>query len=203
MASNNSQIEEGKGIVQNWWLLIAIGLCTTGAGITGAKWYISENRPPSPRVATPATDMAPGQRKAHNHADGAVHPPPPSLTAGLKAAPRAVALGNWYYDHQQWRQAIEQYRRALDGGIDNANIRTDLGNSLRFDKQPEKALEQYRIAQKEDPKHQESLFNQGGLYRFSLKQPAKAVAIWREYLKKFPQGKSAADAERLIRETKG
>jgi tetratricopeptide (TPR) repeat protein len=130
-----------------------------------------------------------------------MHEPPLALTAGMQPAQKALTLGNWYYDHEQWPRAISQYQTAISGGIDNANVRTDLGNAFRLDGQPQKALEQYRLAQKQDPKHEQSFFNQGGLYRFSFKQPQKAIAIWREYLKRFPEGQSVGDARRLIRET--
>lgn len=129
------------------------------------------------------------------------HAPPAELTAGMTPPQTALTLGNWYYDHEAWPQAVENYRRAIEQGIDNADVRTDYGSALRFSGQPQKALEQYQVAQKQDPRHENSLFNQGGLFASDMKQPAKGIAVWREYLKKFPNGQSVSAAKQLIAKT--
>ena len=110
----------------------------------------------------------------------------------------ALILGNWYYDHQTWPRAIEWYQKVLDSGMDNADIRTDLGSAFRFDGDAKKALEQYAIAQKQNPAHENSLFNQGGVYAFDLKQPQKGIEVWRKYLQRFPQGQNVEQARQLI-----
>lgn len=127
------------------------------------------------------------------------HEPPASLTAGLSPAQAALVSGNWYFDHQAWPRAIDFYQKAIAQNLDNADVRTDLGSAFRFSGQPEKALEQYRIAQKENPKHEHSLFNQGGVYAFDLKQPDKGIALWREYLKRFPNCQNATQTHELIK----
>lgn len=95
-----------------------------------------------------------------------------------------------------------QYEEAIAGGLDNADVRTDLGNCYRFLEQPQKALEQYRRAQKENPQHEQSLFNQGGLFAFSLHDNARAIAKWREYLQRFPHGATVTEARKLIAQAK-
>ncbi len=110
----------------------------------------------------------------------------------------ALSQGNTLYDARNWSRAALQYEQAIAGGLDNADVRTDLGNCYRFLDQAQKALAQYQRAQKENPQHEQSLFNQGGLYAFSLKDNAKAIAKWREYLERFPQGATVAEARQLI-----
>jgi len=124
----------------------------------------------------------------------------PPLDTNLSSAQAAVASGNSYYDRKNWPRAIEAYEKAIALGTDNSDVRTDLGNAYRFSDQPQKALEQYEIAQKQDPQHENSLFNQGGLYAFSLNQPEKALEIWREYLARFPQSPNAPKTRELISE---
>ncbi len=126
------------------------------------------------------------------------HEPPASLTAGLAPAQKDLILGNWYFDHQAWPRSMEHYQKAIAQGLDNPDVRTDLGSALRFSGQPQKALEQYRIAQKQNPRHEHSLFNQGGVYAFDLKQKEKAIAAWQEYLKQFPKGQNVAQTRALI-----
>ncbi len=124
----------------------------------------------------------------------------PPLDTSLSPAQTAVASGNWYYDRKNWPRAIEAYEKAIALGADNSDVRTDLGNAYRFSDRPQKALEQYEIAQKQNPQHENSLFNQGGLYAFSLNQPEKALEIWREYLARFPQSPNAPKTRELISE---
>lgn len=118
--------------------------------------------------------------------------------ANSQTAQMALSQGNALYDARNWSQAALQYEQALAGGLDNADVRTDLGNCYRFLDQPQKALDQYRRAQKQNPQHEQSLFNQGGLYAFSLKDNARAIAKWREYIQRFPQGATANEARQLI-----
>jgi len=124
----------------------------------------------------------------------------PSLDNNLSPTQTAVASGNWYYDRKNWPRAIEAYEKAIALGADNSDVRTDLGNAYRFSDRPQKALEQYEIAQKQNPQHENSLFNQGGLYAFSLNRPEKALEIWREYLARFPQSPNAPKTRELISE---
>ena len=124
----------------------------------------------------------------------------PPLDTSLSPAQTAVVSGNWYYDRKNWPRAIEVYEKAILLGADNADVRTDLGNAYRFSDRPQKALEQYEIAQKQDPQHENSLFNQGGLYAFSLNQPEKALDIWRRYLARFPQSPNVPKTRELISE---
>jgi tetratricopeptide (TPR) repeat protein len=124
--------------------------------------------------------------------------PPPELTAGQPPAQAARTLGNFYYDHRNWPEAIRLYQAAIKQGADDANTRTDLGNAYRFSQRPDDALVQYQLAQEMDPAHEFSLFNQGGLYLEDLHQPQKAIAAWREYLRRFPTGQAVASARQLL-----
>ena len=130
--------------------------------------------------------------------DATSHLPPPDLTTGQNPAEAGRTLGNFYYDHQNWPEAIRHYRSAISLGLDDANIRTDLGNAYRFTGRADDALAEYRHAQTQDPTHEFSLFNQGGVYLEDLKQPEKAVEIWNQYLVRFPAGRSADAARQLI-----
>ncbi len=186
-------------------LIIAIG--AAGMGITGTLLWV-DSRPSTPPAASSPPMTSPANIPQSNASDGTAsapatspsipHEPPAALTAGMPPVQVALTLGNWYYDHEAWAQAVEQYRKTISLGLDNADVRTDLGSSLRFVGEPLKALEQYRLAQKQNPRHENSLFNQGGVYSSDLKQPAKAISLWREYIKRFPSGQSVAQARQLI-----
>ena len=127
----------------------------------------------------------------------------PALTAAAasrtSAAQAALTQGNSYEDQQQWPLAIIAYKQAIAGGQDNPDIRTDLGVAYFRSQQPKLALEQYQAAQKQNPNHENSLYNQGSVYAVTGNSP-RAIALWQEYLKRFPAGVHAAEATTLIGE---
>jgi tetratricopeptide (TPR) repeat protein len=129
--------------------------------------------------------------------------PPSPATEPTNVSQRAPAdaariLGDWNYDRHNWTHAIEHYQEAIADGADNPDVRTDLGNCFRFIGEPQKALEQYQIAQTENPMHENSLFNQAGLYAEVLHDNQRALATAREFLRRFPQSDRAAAAGELI-----
>lgn len=173
-----------------WLALMLSGLTGLLLGATGMYFLLL------PKLTRPALLPQPPLMAAPH--DPASHLPPPGLTAGMNPALAARTLGNFYYDHQNWPQAISQYESAIQQGSDDADIRTDLGNAYRFSGRPDDALAQYTAAQRMNPAHEFSLFNQGGLYLEELHQPAKAIALWQEYLVRFPQGRNVSAAQQLI-----
>ncbi|HZE12455.1 MAG TPA: tetratricopeptide repeat protein, partial [Chthoniobacterales bacterium] len=104
----------------------------------------------------------------------------------ISTADAAIVRGNQAYDHQQWAEAIREYQDALAQGRDNPDVRTDLGNAFRFSGQPEKALEQYTIAQRQNPQHENSLFNQIGLFMEVMHDPNRAIPVCEDFLRRFP-----------------
>ena len=139
-----------------------------GAGVT---WVIMSQR--SPSTQQPASFVT------------------PSDVSGLSTADAAVVRGNQAYDHQQWADAIKAYHEAIAKGSDNPDVRTDLGNAFRFSGEPEKALEQYAIAQRQNPQHENSLFNQIGLFMEVLHDPIRAIPLCEEFIKRFPNSEKA------------
>ena len=102
------------------------------------------------------------------------------------------------YDHQQWADAIREYQDAIAKGRDNADVRTDLGNAFRFSGQPEKALEQYTIAQRQNPQHENSLFNQIGLFMEVMHDPIRAIPVCEEFIRRFPNSEKVGDVKEKL-----
>ena len=127
----------------------------------------------------------------------------PALTqASVSRSGAATAdrvQGNQEEDQGQWPQAIASYQKAIAEGMDNPDLRTDLGVAYFKSSQPQKALEQYVIAQREDPNHENSLFNEAIAYAV-LGDSKRAISIWNTYLQKFPGGQHVADAKNFIAE---
>ena len=152
----------------------------------GGMWLIMRSSSPGRPGKPPAKRLPPSP---------ATESPNVSQSAPADAA---RILGDWNYDRHNWTHAIEHYQEAIADGADNPDVRTDLGNCFRFIGEPRKALEQYQIAQTENPMHENSLFNQAGLYAEVLHDDQRALATAREFLKRFPQSDRAAAAGELI-----
>lgn len=174
-----------------WFPILLVALL---GGLFGSVITFFAVRRAAPPTAAPTAAANP---------DPTTHLPDPGLTAGQPPAQADRTLGNFYYDHQNWPLALRHYEAAIRQGSDDADIRTDLGNVYRFSGRPEDALLQYTLAQKMNPAHEFSLFNQGGLYFEDLQQPAKAVEVWQAYLARFPNGRRAAAARQLIAQAQG
>jgi len=162
--------------------LLIIGAFILGAG---GMWVIM-------RTSSPGGPQKPVERFAPPTTGGA--PDVSTMTPGDAAR----ALADWNYDRQNWPHAIEHYQEAIARGADNPDVRTDLGNCFRFTGQPQKALEQYKIAQTQNPQHENSLFNQVGLFAEVLHDDQQAATAAREFLARFPQSSKAESARQMI-----
>ncbi len=163
-------------------ILASLGVAIFSSALTGGivVWLLSGQKQPEAAVFFPSA-------------------PSPSVAAPAGTPPsEPVEAGNWYYDHQRWPEAIAAYEKALSAGLDNPDVRTDLGNCYRFTNRPDAALEQYQLAQKQDPSHEHSLYNQAGLYAEVLHDPVKASEVAHEFVRRFPNSTSAKTAEKYF-----
>lgn len=126
--------------------------------------------------------------------------PGPPDTAGQAPDQAALTLANWYFDNRNWPKAIEQYQRAISLGLDNADLRTDLGSAYRFSGQSDRAIEQYEIAQRENPEHENSLFNLAALYLQTAHNPAKASELLEDFRTRFPKSGALPRVQELLAE---
>ena len=181
-------------------ILLAFAL---GAGMT---WFImrvsSSTSPPKPAIETflPPSMTAQPSGSSSFPMSAPAEPPDVSQLAPVDAA---RTLANWNYDRQSWQHAIEHYQQAIALGADIPDVRTDLGNCYRFLGQPEKALEQYQVAQKENPQHENSLFNQISLYGEILHDNERADAVARDFLARFPQSAKAESVRKRLQSPEG
>jgi len=163
--------------------LLILGAFCLGAG---GMWLIMRSSAPDKPVTMERFASSPAPASA-----------PPDVS-GMPPAEAAKTLADWNYDRQNWPHAIEHYQETIARGADNPDVRTDLGNCFRFTGQPQQALEQYKIAQTENPMHENSLFNQAGLFAEVLHDDQQALTIAHEFLTRFPNSPRADAAKQLI-----
>ena len=165
-----------KSNLSNYLLTVVVS-AAMGAAIT---WLLMSQRSTSEVRPMPVAQTNPVAQP-----NPMTNAAPPDVS-GMSAGDTAVTLGNFAYDHQRWPEAIRHYQEAIASGIDDADVHTDLGNALRFSGQPEQALNQYLIAQRLNPQHENSLFNQISLFIETLNQPARAIPVCEEFIRRFP-----------------
>ena len=170
------------------FLLVGLSAFAIGAG---AMWLALRETQPS--VAQNSATRGAAETRAGE---------PPDVSH-LAPADAATTLANWNYDRQNWSHAIDYYQQAIALGRDNPDVRTDLGNCFRFLGQPQKALEQYETAQRQNPQHENSLFNQAGLFAEVLHDNERAKAAARAFITRFPQSLREESARKLIGELEG
>ena len=128
------------------------------------------------------------------------------LKARLQSNPRDVAtlveLGNIYFDASQWTDAIGYYTRALNENPNNPNARTDMGIAYFYSGDPDRALKEFDRSLKTDPRHVQTLFNQGVVKLNGKNDPKGAIASWEQLLNIDPQYQDRAKVESLLAEAR-
>ena len=71
----------------------------------------------------------------------------------------ALKLANYFYDRQQFEQAIDWYQKVLALDPKNVNARTDLGTSYFNMGRPQEALREFQRSLEINPEHEQTLFN--------------------------------------------
>ncbi|SEA48590.1 Tetratricopeptide repeat-containing protein [Desulfuromusa kysingii] len=109
-----------------------------------------------------------------------------------------VQLGHNYFDSNQPMKAIEAYDKALEIDSHDANVLTDQGIMYRRLGWFDKAIENFKQANTLDPRHVQSLFNLGIVYRDDLGDRDKAKEVWTTYLEISPIGNEADRVRNMI-----
>jgi tetratricopeptide (TPR) repeat protein len=165
--------------------LVLLGFAAFAAGVL-LVWLFLPRHPQNPQSQVPSSTAAPS----------------PPDTAGLAPGQAALAMANWYFDNQTWPKAIDEYEKAISLGLDNADLRTDFGSAYRFSGQNAKAIQQYEIAQRENPQHENSLFDLAALYLQTAHEPAKATELLEDFRKRFPKSGALPRVQELLDEAK-
>jgi tetratricopeptide (TPR) repeat protein len=91
-------------------------------------------------------------------------------------------IGNVYYDTQQYTEAIAYYQKSLAQNPQSADVRTDMATAYFYSGDVDKALAEFDVVLKQDPKHANALFNQGMVRWKGKMDVAGAVTSWKKLL---------------------
>lgn len=130
----------------------------------------------------------------------------PMLNA-LKVDPKnlgtLIQLGNLYYDHRVYQEAITYYAKALEVEPKNVNVRTDMGTAYWYSGFPEKAVAEYEKSLAVDPGHVNSLYNMGVVRMDGLKDATGAIKYLEKLLTLNISPEQRTKAEDLLAKAKG
>ncbi|MDI6782640.1 MAG: tetratricopeptide repeat protein [bacterium] len=182
-------------------LIAAIGLVAVAlaagffGGVVFSSWsmrtmtaQLPSGAPPSPMAemprppsgAMPSSEQAQAVGPAKINRDEAILKMEEMLKADPNNLMALVHLGNFYYDSNQPKKAIEMYERAIKINPQDPDVITDCGIMYREIQQYDKAIEYFKRAAKISPTHFQSWFNLGVVYRNDKKDYPKAIEAWQK-----------------------
>jgi tetratricopeptide (TPR) repeat protein len=94
-----------------------------------------------------------------------------------------TALGNAWYDREEWDRAIDAYEKARRRAPDDANLLSDLGAAYRNRGQFRRAVALFERARQKDKEHWQSLLNLVLIHAYDL-QDASGAQRWLDELKR-------------------
>ena len=150
--------------------------------IRGSSSPVASPPPPPPPTSTSSGESMQSPASLNLEAQPLLD----ALRANPKDVPVLVKLGNLYYDHKFWSEAIRYYQQALDIRPDDLDVRTDMGTAYFYSGFADKALEQFNQVLKKSPNYPNTLFNLGIVRRDAYKDNAGALAAWEKLLKNNP-----------------
>ena len=165
------------------------------AAMTAAAATVSPQAPSAPRPPTPAQwkDMA----------DAQAAPLLQKLNSDPSDPNLLSALGNLYYDAQQYPVAVDYYARALKSKPDDAAVRTDMGTAFWFMGDADRAIAEFDRALTSVPNNPNTLFNLGLVKWKGKKDAAGATEAWEKLLATDPNYQGKSQIEQMLAEVKG
>ncbi|MCK4536941.1 MAG: tetratricopeptide repeat protein [Desulfuromonadales bacterium] len=109
-----------------------------------------------------------------------------------------VALGNEYFDNNQFVDAIDAYDKALELQSDDPNVLVDQGVMFRRLGWFDRALQNFIKASELAPDHVSSFYNLGVVYRHDLQDFPRAIDAWTKFLNLNPGGPAAEQVRQEV-----
>jgi len=143
----------------------------------------------------------PAQLKAM--ADGQAAPLLERLKSNSTNPDQLAAIGNIYYDAQQYPAAVEFYGRALNANPSDAAVRTDMATAYWYMGNADTAIAEFSKALTYAPNNPNTLFNRGLVKWQGKKDIDGAVADWKRLLATNPNYEGLNKVEQMMAQAKG
>lgn len=165
-----------------------------------AAQVASANTTPTELGTNPTAQPTPAQMKKM----AAVSAGP--LLTQLAAEPNNSSLlaniGNVYYDAQQYPEAIDYYRRALQIQPADAAVRTDMATAIWYAGDADTAIAEFNKSLSYEPTKANTLFNLGIVKWQGKMDIPGAIAAWQKLIETNPHYEGKEKVEELIAQAK-
>jgi tetratricopeptide (TPR) repeat protein len=98
-----------------------------------------------------------------------------------------IALGNSWYDREDWDRAIQSYEKARRKAPEDPNLLSDLGAAYRNRGEFDRAVSLFERAHKNDRDHWQSLLNLVLIHAYDLHDPAASQRWFDELKRRYPE----------------
>ena len=196
-----NQSAESVISAQNSNSVLLVGIVCLMLGLAVGYYFGKESGKTHPVVQSQPQTQLPSQAPVVNPA--AFLQEESTLKLTLASNPKnlnaLIQLGNLYYDHQKFPEAIEYYGQALAIDPRNPNVRTDRGTSYWNIGQADAAINEFKKSLEADPSHSQTLYNLGVVYLNGKSNPEEARRVWERLLAVDPNYPQRAIVEQQLR----
>ncbi|MGA7242894.1 MAG: tetratricopeptide repeat protein [Terracidiphilus sp.] len=204
MDTNNSLHKQWT--TQGALILMAVCLMAGVAGgwaIRGARRTAETDSARSANAPQPATTSAsaaqtPGPTRLKSMADNQAGPMILRLKTEPKNTDLLVNIGNLYYDAQEYRLAVDYYRRALQIKPSDAAVRTDMATAYWYLGEADTAIAEFNKALTYAPTNPSTLFNLGLVKWQGKHDSAGAIADWKKLLATNPNYEARDKVQQML-----
>jgi tetratricopeptide (TPR) repeat protein len=157
---------------------------------------------PVPAVGQAPAAAQPNSAQLKAAADAQAAPLMDRLKSDPENAALLIALGNLYYDAQQYTAAVDFYQRALKVKPADAAVRTDMATAYWYLGNADLAIAEFNKALSFVPDNPNTLFNRGLVKWKGKKDAAGALADWERLLATDPAYDQKDKVRQMIAEAK-
>lgn len=125
---------------------------------------------------------APGSLQSPEQLNAMVQPMLDAARANPSDPAPLIELGNTYYDHRFYPEAVKYYARALELKPADLEVRTDMATAMFYSGAADKAVVELDKVLQANPKHASALFNLGIVRMDGLNDRKGAIAAWERLL---------------------
>lgn len=171
---------------------------------TAGGWSIRALAPTAKTPAAAATTVPATQKDNTAHpqlkqmADAQAAPLIDKLKSDPDNAALLTAVGNLYYDAQEYPTAVDYYTRVLHVKPADAAVRTDMGTAFWFMGNSDRAIAEFEKALGYVPDNPNTLFNLGLVKWKGKMDAAGAITAWERLLKTDPTYEQKAQVEEML-----
>jgi tetratricopeptide (TPR) repeat protein len=194
---------------------LILSVVCVALGIAGG-WFIRGLQVPAVSESAKAASGSPLAGSAVAPAPQAPSPAQLKSMADAQAAPLIerlksdssnpdllVAIGNVYYDAQQYPAAVDFYGRALNAKPSEASVRTDMATAYWYMGNADRAIAEFNQALTYAPTNPNTLFNRGLVKWQGKKDIDGAVADWKKLLATNPNYEGKDKVEQMMAQAQG